>query len=74
MYVWRAVQLVVVGIMFWAVLYLGGKVAGPDQGRLERIGQAVHDLVIGVTETAEEVASSFRGPPADPEQGVRQQP
>ena len=63
MYVARAVQLLLVGALFWAILYLGGKVAGPDRERLAVIGQAAHDVVVGLVQTAKEVAS---GPPPAP--------
>lgn len=66
MYVARAVQLLLVGVLFWAVLYLGGKVAGPDRERLAVIGQAAHDVVVGVAQTAKEVVSGPQMAPVDP--------
>ena len=64
MYVARAIQLMIVGALFWAVLYLGGKVPGPDQERLGRIGQAVHDAVVGASQTAGEAVDGFETPVA----------
>lgn len=62
-YVQRAVQLVIVGALFWAVLFLGGKVAGPDPARLGAIGQAARDAVVGVADTARAVIA---GPEPSP--------
>ena len=61
MYVSRAFQLLVVGALFWAVLYLSGKVSGPDRGRLAVLGQAAHDVVVGVVQTGREVISGPQG-------------
>ena len=61
MYVFRAVQLLIVCAMFYAVLFVAGKVPAPDMGRVQTVTQGFKDATTGTAATAGEAAGSAVG-------------
>lgn len=58
MYVSRALPLPIVCALFYAVLYVAGKVPAPNMNRLNEVGQATRSVTTGAAHTAGEVAGS----------------